>query len=323
MKKRMKKRKIIFALLMLIVVVIVSAIVCINNTYNKAIKSQENNKYEEALNLYEKISFYRDVKEKMREVYYKEAVELRNSKDFDKAIAYFTKSNNYEDSETQIKETNYQKALSKYNNGEFKEAYEILKEDNSYKDSSSYINNIDEISLYEGVWIEHWDEMLKLPEWQQYKNRINKEDCNILVIEGWNIKEYQIADWGDYIINGKRYNLIEGKTYALEDNFLQQYFMNEKYGTYFLEDNLLKFKNTLGEISYIYSKNSDDFNSIEVQKLEEPKIGMTKEEVLNSTWGKPQDINTTTSRYGTNEQWCYSQYRYIYFENGIVTSIQD
>ncbi len=84
MKKRMKKRKIIFALLMLIVVVIVSAIVCINNTYNKAIKSQENNKYEEALNLYEKISFYRDVKEKMREVYYKEAVELRNSKDFDK-----------------------------------------------------------------------------------------------------------------------------------------------------------------------------------------------------------------------------------------------
>lgn len=54
-----------------------------------------------------------------------------------------------------------------------------------------------------------------------------------------------------------------------------------------------------------------------------PKIGMTKSEVLNSTWGKPEDVNTTTTKYGTNEQWVYSLTRYIYFDNGIVTAIQD
>lgn len=54
----------------------------------------------------------------------------------------------------------------------------------------------------------------------------------------------------------------------------------------------------------------------------EPKIGMTKTEVLNSTWGEPKKKNITESRYGNNEQWVYSSDRYIYFENGIVTSIQ-
>lgn len=54
-----------------------------------------------------------------------------------------------------------------------------------------------------------------------------------------------------------------------------------------------------------------------------PEIGMTKEEVLNSTWGKPKDINTSTYAWGTSEQWCYSNYRYLYFDDGILTSIQE
>lgn len=54
-----------------------------------------------------------------------------------------------------------------------------------------------------------------------------------------------------------------------------------------------------------------------------PSIGMTKEEVLNSTWGSPEDINRTTTAYGVREQWVYSDYRYVYFENGVVTAIQE
>ena len=56
---------------------------------------------------------------------------------------------------------------------------------------------------------------------------------------------------------------------------------------------------------------------------ESPSIGMTAEEVRNSTWGKPEDINRTTTAYGVHEQWVYSNYRYIYFDNGIVTAIQE
>lgn len=54
----------------------------------------------------------------------------------------------------------------------------------------------------------------------------------------------------------------------------------------------------------------------------EPKIGMTKEEVLNSTWGSPKKKNISEYAWGTEEQWVYDNYQYIYFKNGIVTSIQ-
>lgn len=53
-----------------------------------------------------------------------------------------------------------------------------------------------------------------------------------------------------------------------------------------------------------------------------PKIGMKKDELLRCNWGKPENINRTTTANGTEEQWCYSGYRYIYVDNGVVTTIQ-
>ncbi|MGG0797412.1 hypothetical protein ABE137_26055 [Brevibacillus laterosporus] len=54
-----------------------------------------------------------------------------------------------------------------------------------------------------------------------------------------------------------------------------------------------------------------------------PAIGMTKEEVLNSAWGKPNSINKTTTASGEHEQWVYSIKKYVYFDNGYVTAIQE
>lgn len=54
-----------------------------------------------------------------------------------------------------------------------------------------------------------------------------------------------------------------------------------------------------------------------------PEIGMTATEVINSTWGKPKEINKTTTKDRVQEQWVYSLKRYIYLENGIVTTIQE
>ncbi len=51
-------------------------------------------------------------------------------------------------------------------------------------------------------------------------------------------------------------------------------------------------------------------------------IGMTKEMVIDS-WGKPSDINTTITEYGVHEQWVYGSGSYVYFEDGIVTTIQN
>lgn len=54
-------------------------------------------------------------------------------------------------------------------------------------------------------------------------------------------------------------------------------------------------------------------------------IGMTKVEVVYS-WGSPKDINRTTFANGTSEQWVYGNIynsRYVYFDNNIVTTIQN
>lgn len=55
----------------------------------------------------------------------------------------------------------------------------------------------------------------------------------------------------------------------------------------------------------------------------EPKIGMTADEVKASNWGSPEKVNKTTYEWGVTEQWCYPNYKYIYFENGIVTAISE
>lgn len=59
------------------------------------------------------------------------------------------------------------------------------------------------------------------------------------------------------------------------------------------------------------------------KKSQGVRIGMTKQEVLDSSWGEPYDINTSIGSWGVHEQWCYEGYNYLYFENGILTSIQN
>jgi hypothetical protein len=53
------------------------------------------------------------------------------------------------------------------------------------------------------------------------------------------------------------------------------------------------------------------------------RVGMTAKQVLSSNWGRPESVNRTTGSYGTHEQWVYGGGNYLYFENGILTSIQN
>ena len=52
------------------------------------------------------------------------------------------------------------------------------------------------------------------------------------------------------------------------------------------------------------------------------RLGMTKEAVLKSNWGKPQHINKTIVEGLIHEQWVYGG-GLLYFENGILTAIQN
>lgn len=53
------------------------------------------------------------------------------------------------------------------------------------------------------------------------------------------------------------------------------------------------------------------------------RIGMTKAEALDSNWGWPERINKTINVNGVREQWGYGGKNYLYFENGVLTTIQN
>ena len=59
-------------------------------------------------------------------------------------------------------------------------------------------------------------------------------------------------------------------------------------------------------------------------KLPGVRVGMTASEVLTKTsWGKPSRVNRTTTSNGTREQWVYFGQNYLYFNNNILTAVQN
>ena len=52
------------------------------------------------------------------------------------------------------------------------------------------------------------------------------------------------------------------------------------------------------------------------------QIGFTKQMCIEA-WGEPYDINRTITSWGVHEQWVYGIDSYLYFEDNILTAIQD
>jgi len=53
------------------------------------------------------------------------------------------------------------------------------------------------------------------------------------------------------------------------------------------------------------------------------RIGMTQKQVIASAWGRPESVNKTIGSFGTHEQWVYGNGNFLYFENGILKTIQN
>lgn len=59
------------------------------------------------------------------------------------------------------------------------------------------------------------------------------------------------------------------------------------------------------------------------RRREGVEIGMTKQQVLASSWGRPQHVNQTITSSGTREQWIYGDGAgYLYFDGNLLTGIQ-
>lgn len=58
------------------------------------------------------------------------------------------------------------------------------------------------------------------------------------------------------------------------------------------------------------------------KRREGVSIGMSQQDVLDSSWGRPRKVNRTTRSNGVSEQWVYDG-GYLYFDNGVLTTIQN
>lgn len=83
-----------------------------------------------------------------------------------------------------------------------------------------------------------------------------------------------------------------------------------------------------GEAVELYISSIETLKAVEAKRVaidtkrRGVAIGMTKEQVVASSWGRPQNINQSHGSFGTHEQWVYTG-GYLYFENGILSAVQN
>ena len=65
-----------------------------------------------------------------------------------------------------------------------------------------------------------------------------------------------------------------------------------------------------------------DWGDVEVIGKHRVSLGFTERQ-CELAWGRPERINRTTNNWSTHEQWCYSNYNYLYFDDGVLTTIQN
>jgi len=114
----------------------------------------------------------------------------------------------------------------------------------------------------------------------------------------------------------------------------------EVYTKYGMADELAEAKEKLAKVEVDKSKSDAAAEASRRSKEAHEKrcslaprlsIGMTADQVIGSQWGSPSDRHTTTARH-QREQWVYEygpncrptlRQSYLYFDDGILTAIQD
>jgi len=104
-----------------------------------------------------------------------------------------------------------------------------------------------------------------------------------------------------------------------------EYMSSRNSGKYVIKKIESGFKNSVNKKAYnLYIKYSWSKENCIAVAGRGIYIGMNKEMVI-AAWGRPYRINKTTNITGVQEQWVYGEYgsSYVYFEDNIVTTIQN
>lgn len=148
-------------------------------------------------------------------------------------------------------------------------------------------------------------------------------------------KSYRNVLYRDYK-NFTDYFILEEEAYSILAKKAQEKAQKEHNRKVLYDKLLNKYGKTYAEEFADYPSQAERFEQL-VPKYGKSnaklmvnyrlRIGWT-DEMVRISWGAPDRINTTTSRYGVHEQWVYKNSddypdSYLYFEDGILTTIQD
>lgn len=212
-----------------------------------------------------------------------------------------------EDDDECRKEINYQYGKMMYDDGNFSMARSIFQElaHYSYKNTNGLLRKAKIMESVQGTW-----------------QKDDEYDYLEIIFNGWKmcISDENLLGSNNYKYKSETGTASIGGSHQIIFTPDSDYGIQEEF--YLKKDKLYRIyaDQSLQDES---SKISEDTTFPNIVELVEPYIGMTAEEVrTKSTWGNPEDINTTVTGRTTYEQWCYPRYKYIYLENGIVTAIQ-
>ena len=335
------------------VFLIVASVVGKKNKYNEILAMEQSGDYETALQMCDEIPDYKDVSQiKTRIEDEKKKAEIKEIYDqlnrdiatadtadvakLDSMLALSVQCQGQYDVKD-IQQTLYEKiALAYYKVGDAKKAMEYFDK----FDSSQYSEqkgNCETVEKLLGTW---------RVDYNHSAVGIGRKDrAEIIEIQPGSVvvSQYNILDTGKLSEKGamglgEQYNFsytfddvkndgIEIIQSDIAGDISSEYPFNYRFsvvgnilhfdraGTSYedADGNLVKVTDTL--------EKTNDISS-EVATKGGPQIGMTREEALSTEWGKPKKINTSTYAWGTSEQWVFDNYKYVYVDDGIVTSVQ-
>lgn len=234
---------------------------------------------------------------------YKNAMELMESGNYSSAALIFSEIDNYKNSSDLKRESYYMAGNESLDRGDLLDARICFYLSEGYMDSQNLYQEADRLEKIQGTYV-------------------SNKYINTTYGSGFYKKT-------TVVIRGNRWHLIDDHNTDAEEGTPIN--VNEDYELSFslTSTAFAKFNDSLTEITgykpqypYVYIKESDSTYVPKQVKVVAPYIGMPIEELKNSSWGKPKRINYTTTKYGTSEQWVYSDDRYVYVDDGIVSAIQ-
>lgn len=218
-----------------------------------------------------------------------------------------------------ISDSNYEKGMEAIDKGNYDQAITYLEKSHGKKAEQS-LDLAASLKVSEKNYILGMD----LYSQKEYEKALSKLETVISEFPEYNKVKEAIAECDKILVNEC---LGYAQTLCNKSEYDDAYFMVQKALEYdsnsnealMLNDEIVKKKNEAET-----KKQEEEAKAEKARKKSEGvRIGMSQQDVLDSSWGKPNDINRTTNAYGVSEQWCYDNYNYLYFEDGILTDIQN